>query len=433
MSEHKTLKVDISEEALATAHMSYIGDVLHIDRVSLDEIAGKVPTPFYCYSASSIRSAYLELEDALRPTGTSICFAVKANGNLSVLRLLAGLGCGMDIVSGGELKRAMRAGVPANRVIFSGVGKRRNEIELALRHGIHQFNVESADELHLIAEVAQSLAVRAPVALRVNPDVDAATNKKITTGRKQDKFGIAIEEIPDLYAHASTNSTLDVVGLAVHIGSQIIDLSPYRAAYSRMADLIGRLRQNGLSVHRLDLGGGIGIRYYDETRPDFQAFARIVQECVGHLDCELTVEPGRCLVGPAGTLVTELLYTKKTADRITAIVDGGMNDLMRPAIYGAAHPAFAVRHAPAAPARAYQIVGPVCESSDIFGFYDGLPLLAAGDRIAFGCAGAYSASMASTYNARDLPAEVLVDGDRFDVIRRHQTTEDLMALESFPA
>lgn len=428
MAEHAIAMVAAPGAETVSRELACRDQALHMERVCIDTIAAAVPTPFYCYSADSIRTAYLTLSAAVKPVGASICFAVKANGNLSILRLLADLGSGMDIVSGGELERAVSAGVPASKIIFSGVGKRRSEIASALEVGIHQINIESEAELDAVIDVAGALGICAAVALRVNPDVDAGTHAKISTGKKHDKFGIPFEDIPALHAKALAAPELDLVGLAVHIGSQIMDLSPYRAAYSRVAELVRRLRSQGMPVRRLDLGGGIGISYDLGSGPDLGAYATIVQETVGGLGCELTVEPGRWLVGPAGILVTEVLYIKETADRLTAIVDAGMNDLMRPAMYGAVHPVFPVKQGRQG-SHTYQIAGPVCESSDIFGTYEDLPLLRSGDRLAFGCAGAYGASMASTYNARDLAAEVLVDGDRFRVIRRRQTTEALLTLE----
>ncbi|UCI32026.1 diaminopimelate decarboxylase [Mesorhizobium sp. B4-1-4] len=429
MAEHSMTLVEPDGGTGERDPLVYRDEVLHIEGVRVDAIAQAVATPFYCYSSAAIREAYGTLSRALSPIGVSVCFAVKANCNVSVLGLLAELGSGMDIVSGGELERALAAGVPASKIIFSGVGKKRAEIARALEVGIHQINVESAAELDVVISVAAALDLRAPVALRVNPDVDAHTHSKISTGRREDKFGIAIEMIPALFAKAAAAPELDVVGLAVHIGSQILDLTPYREAYSRMADLVASLRSRGLPVHRLDLGGGIGILYDQNAGREIGEYAEIVRETVGDIGCELTVEPGRWLVGPGGVLVTEVLYVKETGDRLTAIVDAGMNDLMRPALYGAVHPVLPLRHDRQVNSHIYQIAGPVCESSDVFGTYAALPPLQLGDRLVFGCAGAYGASMASTYNSRDLAAEVLVDGDRFRVIRRRQTIEAMLALE----
>ncbi|MDX8455298.1 diaminopimelate decarboxylase [Mesorhizobium sp. VK9D] len=428
MAAHATTMNAASRKSAGSGPLVYRGQALHFEQVCLESIARAVPTPFYCYSADAIKTAYGTLAEALKSVGVSVCFAVKANGNVSVLRLLAELGAGMDIVSGGELARALAAEVPASKIIFSGVGKTRTEIARALDAGIHQFNVESEAELAAVIEVAASLGVRAPVALRVNPDVDAGAHTKISTGKKDDKFGIPFESVPTLYAKACAAPELDPVGLAVHIGSQILDFSPYRAAYSRIADLVRLLRAQRLPIRRLDLGGGFGIPYAGGPTLDIGEYANIVRETVGDLDCALTVEPGRWLVGRAGLLVTEVLYLKGTAEKPTAIVDAGMNDLMRPALYGAVHPVFPLKQHGRG-AHTYQLAGPVCESSDIFGTYAGLPQLQSGDRVAFGCAGAYGASMASTYNARDLVAEVLVWGDKFRVIRRTQTVQDLLKLE----
>ncbi|MFB0690333.1 diaminopimelate decarboxylase [Agrobacterium pusense] len=409
---------------------SYENGELFVEALSVSKIADAVPTPFYCYSASSIRNAYNLLRQKLASSRTSICFAVKANSNISVLRLLSELGSGMDIVSGGELERALAAGVEPSKIVFSGVGKTRAEISRALEVGIHQINVESPAELDAISDTARSLGRRAPIVFRVNPDVDARTHAKISTGKKGDKFGIAIDEIPGLYAKAVTSPELDVAGLAVHIGSQLLDLAPYRAAYERLASLTTKLRSHGHQVRRLDLGGGLGISYHFGAGPDLTEYAKIIEETFADLNCELTVEPGRWLVGPAGILVSEVLYVKNTGNMATAIVDAAMNDLMRPSLYGAVHPVLPARNVNKDASSAYQLVGPVCETSDVFGTYDALPELRSGDRVAFGCAGAYGASMASTYNSRDLVAEVLIDGDHFRIIRRRQTIGDLLALEA---
>ncbi|MDH6232275.1 diaminopimelate decarboxylase [Mesorhizobium soli] len=410
--------------------LAYRSGDLHVEDVPLSDVATAVQTPFYCYSADAIRSAYQCLAAALSPSEVSICFAVKANGNIAVLRLLSELGCGMDIVSGGELERALAAGVPASKIIFSGVGKTRAEIARALDVGIHQINVESAAEVAVVAEIARALGKRAPVALRVNPDVDAKTHAKITTATKESKFGIPIGDVADLYAEVAAMPELEALGIAVHIGSQIHDMAPYRRAFSAMADLVTSMRGRGLVVPRLDLGGGIGIASDDTVGPDIAEYAKIIAETVGYLGCELTVEPGRWLVGRAGLLVTELLYLKDIAGGTMGILDVGMNDLMRPALYDAHHPVLPLhepRTAVAVPA--YSLVGPICESSDKFGSYEGLGELRAGDLLAFDCAGAYGASMASTYNSRDLVAEVLVEGSLFRTIRRRQDIGEMLKLE----
>ncbi len=410
--------------------LAYRAGALHIEDVRLGAVAAAIPTPFYCYSAGAIRSAYRTLSRALTPIDVAICYAVKANSNIAVLRLLAELGCGMDIVSGGELERALAADVPASRIIFSGVGKTRAEIARAIEVGIHQINVESAAEISVVAEVARALGKRAPVALRVNPDVDAKTHAKITTARKDSKFGIAIGQVADLYAQVAAAPDLEAVGVAVHIGSQIHDMEPFRRAFSAMAELVTEMRGRGLSVPRLDLGGGIGIASGDTPGPDIGRYAAIIAETVGHLGCKLAVEPGRWLVGRAGLLVSELLYLKDMQDGRMGILDAGMNDLMRTALYDAHHPVLPLQEPQLNDAACtYSLVGPICESSDKFGRYDGLGELRAGELLAFDLAGAYGASMASTYNSRDLIAEVLVDGDRFRTIRRRQGIQEMLQLE----
>jgi len=408
----------------------YRAGALHVEDVCLRAVAKSVPTPFYCYSSAAIRSAHQSLAAALSPIGVSICFAAKANSNIAVLGLLSELGCGMDIVSVGELERALAAGVPASRMIFSGVGKTRAEIARALEVGIHQINVESSPEIAAVADVARELGLRAPIALRVNPDVDAKTHAKITTATKESKFGIPIGDVPDLYAKAAAMPELQVFGLAVHIGSQVEDLSPFRRTFATMADLVKSLRGRGMVVPRLDLGGGIGIAMGDKPGPDIAEYAAIIAETVGSLGCALTVEPGRWLVGRAGLLVTETLYLKEMQNGSVAILNAGMNDLMRPALYDARHPILPLRQPRNGQAsRPYHLVGPICESSDKFGTYDGLGEICAGDLLAFDCVGAYGASMASTYNSRDLVAEVMVDGDRFRVVRRRQEISEMLKLE----
>lgn len=404
--------------------------VLHGESVALSDIAKSVGTPFYCYSASTLRQAYVELSEAIAPLGASICFAVKANGNLSVLKELAQLGCGMDIVSGGELARALAAGVPASRIIFSGVGKTRSEIRQALTAGVHQINAESPAELEAIASVAGEMGLRAPVALRVNPDVDAKTHAKITTAKKDSKFGISIDEIPALYAEASSRPELRMVGLAVHIGSQILDLTPFRDAWTAMAGLVRNLRSAGLSVERLDLGGGLGIGDDLQDGPDLAEYAAIIAQTVSSLGCKLNVEPGRWLVGRAGALVGEVLYVKEGEGASIVVLDAAMNDLMRPALYDARHPVLTV-HIPRADPheRPCLLVGPVCESSDIFGKYDSLGELQGGDLLVFDNAGAYGASMSSTYNARDLVPEILIDGEEFRIVRRRVGISETLAYE----
>ena len=403
---------------------------LHAEDVSIDRIAGAVGTPFYCYSAGALRQNYEILKTATAASNVSICFAVKASSNIHVLAELARLGAGMDIVSGGEMARALAAGTPPERIIFSGVGKTRGEIRAALEAGLHQLNVESPAELEIVAEVARETGIRAPVALRVNPDVDARTHAKITTAKKDSKFGIAIGEVPAIYAEASMRPELNMVGLAVHIGSQILDLSPFRDAWAALADLVRRLRAAGLAVERLDLGGGLGIGDDTQAGPDLVEYASIIAETVGDLGCALNVEPGRWLAGRTGILVSEVLYLKESAGVPIAVIDAAMNDLMRPALYGAQHPLLTVEARRSVERDDIcRIVGPICESSDDFGKYQGLGTIVAGDLVVFDNAGAYGAAMSSTYNSRDLVPEVLVDGAQFRVIRRRTNIADALELE----
>jgi diaminopimelate decarboxylase len=410
--------------------LRYLNGRLHAEDVALDSIARSVETPFYCYSTSALRRAYADLSKAITPLGVKIHFAVKANSNVHVLAEFARLGCGMDIVSVGELERALAAGVPPARIIFSGVGKKRSEILRALQVGICQINAESAAELETIAAVAESAGLRAPVCLRVNPDIDAGTHAKITTGRNDSKFGIPITEVSSLYTAAAKLPELDVVGVAVHIGSQLLDLTPFRRAWTKMAELVEQLRALGLRVPRLDLGGGLGIGTGVDDGPDIEAYAATIEETVGGLGCALAIEPGRWLAARAGVLVTEVLYVKEAPSTNIAVVDAAMNDLMRPALYDAHHRAFPlVQHSRADASASYRLVGPVCESSDVFGTYDDLGQLAAGDLLLFDDAGAYGASMSSTYNSRDLVPEVMVAGDKFTIIRRRLKTSEILSLE----
>lgn len=399
------------------------------EAVPLSAVAQAVGTPFYAYSAAALRANYAALAAAVAPHRVTVCFAVKASSNRNVLAEFAALGCGMDIVSGGEMTRALAAGTPPSRIIFSGVGKTRGEIRAALRVGLHQINVESAAELEVVAAAARELGLRAPVALRVNPDVDALTHAKITTARKDSKFGIAAAEVPALYAEAAARPELEMVGLAVHIGSQILDLAPFRQAWAAMAGLVRVLRAAGLPVARLDLGGGLGIGDDSHPGPDLAEYARIIGETVGGLDLALNVEPGRWLCGRAGVLVSELLYLKPGEGADFAIIDAAMNDLMRPALYEARHPVMPLHPPRDGAARVYRLVGPICESSDDFGSYPGLGPLAAGDLLAFRHAGAYGAAMSSTYNSRDLIPEVLVDGAQFRLIRARAGIDAALRLE----
>ncbi|HYE48336.1 MAG TPA: diaminopimelate decarboxylase [Azospirillaceae bacterium] len=413
---------------------AYRGGTMVAEGVPLAAIAEAVGTPAYVYSAGRIRQNYRAYADALAGLPVDICYAMKANANQAVLRLLAEEGAGADVVSGGELHRALRAGIPASRIVFSGVGKTVQELRDALAAGIHQINVESLPELESISQVASAMGVEAPVALRVNPDVDAETHGKISTGRKEDKFGIDFGHAREAYAKAASLPGVRPLGIAVHIGSQLLKLAPYRAAYARLAELITEIRADGLAVERLDLGGGLGVPYKGEAAPDRQTYAGIVRETVAHLGCAMTIEPGRSLVADAGVLLARVVFVKEGLHRRFLIVDAAMNDLIRPSLYEAWHTILPVEEPPAdTPLSPMDVVGPVCETGDTFARQRELPPVPAGGLVAFMTAGAYGSVMASTYNSRPLVPEVLVDGDRWAVVRRRPGLEEMLALESVPA
>jgi diaminopimelate decarboxylase len=413
---------------------SYRGDELHAEGIAVSQIATAVGTPFYLYSAAAFSAQYRRFNEAFSREKPLICYAVKANSNLAVLRLFAGLGAGADVVSEGELRRALAAGMQPQRVLFSGVGKTRAELEAALDAEIHQINVESVPELRQLSEVASARGRVAPVAIRVNPDVDARTHAKISTGLKENKFGIDLSEVVAAYSLARELPGIEPVGLAVHIGSQLVDLEPFRRAFVRVAGLVFELRAKGLSVTRIDLGGGLGIRYRAERPPEPNSYARLVREIFGSAELAMTFEPGRLLAGPAGLLVARVIYVKQGAGKRFVIVDGAMNDLIRPALYESWHDIVPVRLPPVASSLApADIVGPVCETGDTFAVDRDLPPIAEGDLVAFTAAGAYGAVMSSTYNSRPLVPEVLVTGTRFDVIRARPSYDDMLSLDAIPA
>ena len=412
---------------------AYRGGQLWVEDLAVAAIAEAVGTPFYCYSTAAIEAAYRAYADAFTGQPASICYAVKANSNLAVIRTLAAAGAGADVVSEGELRRALAAGVAGDRIVFSGVGKGDGELRFALASGIRQFNVESEAELTVLSALAVAAGVTAVIAIRVNPDVDAATHAKITTGRRENKFGIDIERAPTVYARAAALPGLAATGVAVHIGSQLTDLAPYRAAFKRVASLVEALRAADHRIDHLDLGGGLGIAYRDETPPTPAAYAAVVEETVGHLGCAVILEPGRALVGPAGIVVARVLYTKDGGARRFVILDAAMNDLLRPTLYNAWHHIRPVVEPPAntvlAPA---DVAGPVCETGDTFATDRMLPPLAANQLVVFDTAGAYGAVMASGYNSRPLIAEVLVRGNSYAVVRPRQTYEEMLAQDRMP-
>ncbi|MEH7828166.1 diaminopimelate decarboxylase [Gemmobacter denitrificans] len=416
-------------------HFLYRNGHLHAEEVPLSDIAAAVGTPFYCYSAATLTRHYTLFKDALNPLPNLVCFAIKSLSNVAVLKLLGDLGAGMDVVSGGEYLRARAAGVPGDRIVFSGVGKTREEMRLALEGGIRQFNLESEPEMRALSEVAASMGVIAPVTVRVNPDVDAKTHAKIATGKSENKFGIPISRAAEVYAEIARLPGLKVVGIDVHIGSQLTELEPFEQAFRKVADLTETLRAQGHMITRLDLGGGLGIPYTrsNEAPPLPTDYGAMIKRTLGHLGCEIEIEPGRLISGNSGVLVSKVIYVKNGEGRDFLILDAAMNDLVRPSMYDAHHDIVPViEPPPASPSRAYDVVGPVCETGDTFAKGRDLPLMADDDLVAFRSAGAYGAVMASEYNTRPLVPEVLVKGDQFAVIRRRPSFDEMIARDSIP-
>lgn len=412
---------------------AYRDGEMHAEGVALEAIARQVGTPFYCYSAGALRAAFREFADGMKGLNARLCYALKANSNLAVVKLLGDLGAGADIVSVGEMQRALAAGIPAHRIVYSGVGKKASELVAALQAGVGQINVESAAELETLNAVAGQLGVKADITIRVNPDIDAGTHEKITTGRKENKFGIDIDLARDAFAKAGKLPNLRVVGVAMHIGSQLTTLDPYRAAIVRVRELIRALRGDGHRIDRFDIGGGLGIVYADEQPPSIPAFMQVVGKETAGLGCELMFEPGRRLVGEAGVLVSEVILVKPGVSKTFVIVDAAMNDLIRPTLYEAWHDIVPVRAPrPDAATIRCDIVGPICESGDYLAQNRDLPALSAGDLVMVRSAGAYGAVMASSYNSRPLTPEVMVDGTRFAVTRPRPTMEEMISAERFP-
>ena len=412
-------------------HFHYKDGVLCAEEVRLDLLAEAVGTPFYCYSSATLTRHYKVFADAL-PKGSLVAFSVKANGNLAVLKTLGQLGAGADVVSGGELAKALAADIPAGKIVFSGVGKTREEMHSGLEAGIYQFNVESEPELLALNEVATGLGKRAPTTLRINPDVDAKTHAKITTGTAETKFGIPFTRAREAYAHAAKLKNIEIVGIDVHIGSQITDLEPFEAAFRRVAELVGMLRADGHNITRLDLGGGLGVPYENSNMPppDPEAYGKMVARVTKDLGCTLSFEPGRLIAANAGVLVSEVLYVKHGEAKHFLIIDAGMNDLIRPAMYDAWHEIIPVQEpAPGSRRVAYDVVGPVCESGDFLALDRSLPEPKPGDLLAIMTAGAYGAVQAGTYNTRPLVPEVLVKGDQAAVIRPRIDVEALIAMD----
>ena len=416
-------------------HFLYRNGILHAEDVPLPEIAAAVGTPFYVYSTATLTRHYQLFKDALDGVPNMVCYAMKANSNQAVLKVLADLGAGMDVVSGGEYARAKAAGVPGDRIVFSGVGKTREEIRAALEGGIRQFNIESEPEMMVISEIADSLGVTAPVTIRVHPDVDARTHEKIATGKSENKFGIPIARAREVYALAASLPGLEVIGIDVHIGSQLVELEPFEMAYQKVAELTRVLRADGHDIRRLDLGGGLGIPYTrsNEAPPLPLDYGALIKRSVEGLDVEVEIEPGRLIAGNAGLLVTSVIYLKEGEGRNFLIVDAAMNDLIRPSMYAAYHDIDpVVEPAPGTERQPFDIVGPVCESGDTFAKGREMTPMAAGDLMAFRSAGAYGAVMSSEYNTRALIPEVLVKDYQFAVIRARPTFDEMINRDIVP-
>jgi diaminopimelate decarboxylase len=416
-------------------HFNYKNGSLHAEDVALSDIAAEVGTPFYVYSTATLERHFRLFDDALSGMDHLVCYAMKAASNQSIIKTLAALGAGMDVVSGGEYLRAIRAGVPPDRIVFSGVGKTRAEMEMIVQGGVRQVNVESEPEMVLLDKVARAHGKKIPITIRVNPDVDAKTHAKIATGKSENKFGIPITKARDVYAMAAKLEGLEIVGVDVHIGSQLTDLEPFGLAYRKVAELTETLRADGHDIRRLDLGGGLGIPYVrgNEAPPLPADYGALIKREVGHLGCEVEIEPGRLIVGNAGLLVSSVIYVKEGEGRNFLILDAAMNDLIRPAMYDAHHDIVPVQEPKAGADYAdFDVVGPVCETGDTFARNRALQRLEDGDLVAFRSAGAYGAVMASEYNSRPLIPEVLVKGDQFAVIRPRPTLEEMINRDTIP-
>jgi diaminopimelate decarboxylase len=416
-------------------HFAYRDRVLHAEAVNLAELADIVGTPFYCYSSATIERHYNVFSAAFADVDALVCYALKANSNQAVVTTLARLGAGADVVSEGELHRARAAGISPQRIVFSGVGKTARELNLAVEHGILCVNVESESELELLSSIAAAKARTADISIRVNPDVDPKTHAKIATGKAENKFGIPISRAREVYARAAKLKGVRAIGVDMHIGSQIIDLQPFRDAFALLAEFVGVLRADGHAISHIDVGGGLGVPYREDNEPppDPSAYAGIVKAATQNLGCRLILEPGRLIVGNAGILVTQVLHVKHGDAKTFIVVDAGMNDLIRPTLYDAHHDIRPVRE-PAAGRRRIvaDVVGPVCESGDYFALQRELAAPEAGDYLALMTAGAYGATQSGTYNSRPLVPEVLVRKDEWAMVRPRQGVEDLIALDRLP-
>src|SRR5581483_1726455 len=416
-------------------HFAYRGGILHAESVNLDALAGAVGTPFYCYSTATLTRHYHVFAGAFADVSALVCYAMKANSNQAVVRTLAKLGAGADVVSGGELKRARLAGIPADKIMFSGIGKTAAELALAVDEGILCTNIESEAELDLLSSIAASKGRVANISVRVNPDVDAKTHHKIATGKAENKFGIPISRAREIYARAAKLKGLRVTGVDMHIGSQITELDPFDNAFALLAEFVRALRADGHTISHIDLGGGLGIPYRDDNEPppDPKAYADVVKRATHDLDCRLIFEPGRLLVGNAGVLVTRVLFVKRGEARNCVVVDAAMNDLIRPTLYDAHHEIWPVAQASASAARLRaDVVGPVCESGDFLAVDRDMAEPSSGALLAVMSAGAYGAVQAGTYNTRALVPEVMVNGEKWAIVRPRLEVDQLIALDRMP-
>lgn len=416
-------------------HFAYRDGLLHAEDVPLDRIAAEVGTPFYCYATATLERHYRVFSQAFAGLDSLVCYAMKANSNQAVIATLARLGAGMDVVSGGELKRALTAGVPGAKIMFSGVGKTEAEHRAALEAGVFCINVESEPEVRQLSGIASAMGVTAHISFRVNPDVDARTHAKISTGKKGDKFGIPLSTARETYARAARLPGIRIAGIDMHIGSQITDLGPFDNAFALLAEFVGTLRADGHAIDHVDVGGGLGIPYRDDNEPppDPLRYAEVVRRHTQGLGCRVVLEPGRMMVGNAGILVTRVIYVKETEGHTFVIVDGAMNDLIRPTLYDAHHEIRPVREpVPGAPRPKVDVVGPICESGDYLALGRRLPKVAPGDLLAVMTAGAYGAVQAGTYNTRPLSPEVLVKGADFAVVRPRLDVDAIIAMDRLP-
>ncbi len=413
-------------------HFTYQAGTLHAEDVDLTSIADEIGTPFYCYSTATLERHYKVMADAFKGTDHQICYAMKANSNQAVIRTMADMGAGMDVVSEGELRRALAAGVPGRKIVFSGVGKTAREMALGLKEGVSCFNIESEPELELLSQVTQRTGQRAMVSIRVNPDVDAKTHAKITTGKADNKFGISFTRASEVYARAAALPGLEIAGIDMHIGSQITELAPFEQAFKLMAELTTQLKSEGHNIRHLDLGGGLGVPYHgtNDVPPHPDEYAAMVKRTLGHLGLKYVLEPGRMIVGNAGILVSRVIYVKETGENIFVVQDAAMNDLIRPTLYDAWHDIIPVKQSPdGAEMITADVVGPVCETGDYLAKGRRLPKPGQGDLLAIMTAGAYGAVQSGTYNTRPLVPEVLVKGNKWSLVRPRQTYEDLIGLD----